>query len=74
MDWYNTLKKSSLTPPNYVFSVVWTLLYMLMFVGFARVLRITNDISVITFFIIQLLLNISWMPIFFKYHNHEKNS
>lgn len=69
MDWYDTLKKSSLTPPNYVFNVVWTLLYLLMFVGFAKVLHVTSDVSVITFFIIQLLLNLSWTPIFFKYHN-----
>ena len=28
--WYQSLDRSSLTPPDYVFPVVWTILYLLM--------------------------------------------
>ena len=35
--WYNRLDKSPLTPPNYVFPVVWTALYSLMAIGGWRV-------------------------------------
>ena len=30
LDWYPQLEKSSLTPPGYVFSLVWGVLYILM--------------------------------------------
>jgi len=69
MDWYDTLKKSPWTPPKYVFTLIWPLLYLLMFVGFIRVLKTTNNIIVVVFFIMQILLNISWPTIFFDYHN-----
>ena len=32
--WYTNLKKSKLTPPNYVFSIVWPILYTMIFISF----------------------------------------
>lgn len=65
MEWYDELNKSPLTPPNYVFSVVWTVLYILMFVGLFRTYK---NPYIIAIFLIQLALNVSWSPIFFNYH------
>jgi benzodiazapine receptor len=67
--WYLKLNKSSLTPPGYIFSIVWPILYILMSIS---VWIIWNKEKEITFpiqlYIIQLILNFTWSPLFFKYH------
>ena len=67
--WYLDLNKSSLTPPGYIFSIVWPILYILMSIS---VWIIWNKEKEITFpiqlYIIQLILNFAWSPLFFKYH------
>jgi benzodiazapine receptor len=67
--WYQNLNKSSLTPPGYVFGIAWTILYILMSIS---VWIIWNKEKEITFpiqlYIIQLILNFAWSPLFFKYH------
>jgi tryptophan-rich sensory protein len=66
--WYNKLNKSSLTPPNYIFSIVWPILYIMMGTSFYIYISSNNyNTSGIILFIIQLVLNLSWQPIFFKY-------
>jgi benzodiazapine receptor len=66
--WYQKLNKSSLTPPGYIFSIVWPILYILMSIS---VWIIWNKEKKITFpiqlYIIQLILNFAWSPLFFKY-------
>ena len=66
--WYDNLKKSYLTPPNYVFSIVWSILYASIFLSFLLYLKNNeNDKNNygLKLFLIQLLLNLSWAPIFF---------
>lgn len=67
--WYLKLNKSCLTPPGYIFSIVWPILYILMSIS---VWIIWNKEKEITFpiqlYIIQLILNFTWSPLFFKYH------
>ena len=69
--WYNTLNRSSLTPPNYVFPVAWTILYgAIGACGWViwrepsfpklRVIKIL--------YVVQLVLNWSWTPLFLHYH------
>lgn len=68
--WYNHLNKSSLTPPGYIFSVVWSLLYALLAV-IAWMLSKHNEASVkpiIVLFSLQMLMNWSWTPLFFGLH------
>ena len=69
MNWYDTLEKSSLTPPSIIFSLVWPILYLLMFIGFAMVLSSNQSPIIILIFILQIGLNLSWSPIFFQLHN-----
>lgn len=69
--WYASLEKSSLTPPGYVFGIVWSILYgMLAIAGWLiwRARCFSTLFTVKSLYIIQLLLNWSWTPLFFHYH------
>lgn len=65
---YNSLDRSPLTPPDYVFRIVWPILYMLMFVSAFLVKGNKKCIGFCTplvYFTIQLLINLSWTTVFF---------
>ena len=62
-NWYNCIK-SNITPPNYIFPVVWTILYILLIKVFKDILDSKNKL-LITLFVINLLLNISWTYFYF---------
>ena len=66
--WYNNLKKSNITPPAYVFTPVWILLYTLMTISLIFYLRSNYTIKGLVLFSIQFILNILWSPIFFSKH------
>ena len=74
--WYNKLNKSVLTPPDYIFSIVWIFLYLVIFLSFSIYIKeYRDDLDYklgLLFFIIQLMLNLSWSTIFFKYKNISK--
>lgn len=65
--WYPLLRKSSLTPPGYVFAIVWFVLYVLMGVSVALVSRARTNYSwvLVLLFYMQLLLNLMWSFCFF---------
>jgi benzodiazapine receptor len=69
--WYANLNKSSITPPKIVFPIVWSILYFLIIVSAGIVIwkdQFQNKLT-ITYFIIQMVLNISWTPVFFRLKN-----
>lgn len=68
--WYNNLVKSDLTPPGYVFGIVWTILYILMaYVGwYVWSSSVQNRQIVKPLFMAQLMLNWLWTPLFFHLH------
>lgn len=69
-DWYKKLNKSSLTPPDYVFGIVWPILYIMIFTSIILNLYNNNKYCLncpITFFILQLVFNLIWTTIFFTY-------
>ena len=69
MDAFELLKKPPLVPPAWVFSVVWTVLYILMGVAVYNV-RIANSYSkseAMQYFYIQLALNFLWVVTFFRF-------
>lgn len=73
--WYKSLKKSNLTPPDYVFGYVWTILYIMMFCSLIKYLNSKSEVNKklgLIFFITQLLLNILWSPTFFKFKDTKK--
>ena len=67
--WYAQLIKPPGTPPNWVFPVVWTTLYVLMALAgwllWDRADESTTRRTAIAFFLVQLGLNASWSPVFF---------
>ena len=54
-EWYKCIR-SDLTPPNYVFPLVWTFLYVLLGISFKKILD-SEDKILIGLFITNLLLN-----------------
>ena len=69
--WYKTLNRSTLTPPGYVFGITWTILYSM--IGLCGWIiwsqRPTQKlISLKSLYLLQLFLNWTWTPLFFKYH------
>lgn len=63
--WYKSLNKPSWTPPNWLFPVVWTVLYIAMAVAAARVAVVEGAQIAMAFFTLQLVLNTLWTPVFF---------
>ena len=66
-NWYNSLIKPPMSPPNSIFAPVWGVLYVLMLISLIIYIKEqkTNKLSGYIYFSIQLFLNIIWSPIFF---------
>ncbi len=58
--WYDSLNKSSLNPPDYLFGIVWPILYTLM-----AVVSFLHAKLIYKWYIPQLALNGAWTWIFF---------
>lgn len=68
-DWYNSLIKPFLSPPDRVFLPVWTVLYITILISFILyfINPNKNKKSGYIFFFVQLVLNLSWSFVFFKF-------
>jgi len=66
---YSNLNTPPLSPPGWLFGIVWPIMYTLMGIAFYMILRVDSPVAVrgraIAFYIIQLALNIFWSPVFF---------
>ena len=65
MAWYHSLAQSSLTPPDYYFSIIWTCLYTLMAISAFLVWQKASP----RYFVLQLITNGLWPFLFFYLHN-----
>ena len=67
--WYQTLQKPVLTPPDYVFPIVWNIIYLMIIVSFFlafKSLTSSQEISVTKkYFFGQLILHVLWTFSFF---------
>jgi tryptophan-rich sensory protein len=61
--WYQSLNKSDLNPPGFVFGIVWPILYIFMSISAYRTFTETGRI-----FFIQLVFNTAWSWMFFAFH------
>lgn len=69
--WYASIEKPQWNPPSYVFGPVWTTLFVMMAVAGWLVWRPNGFKAAtlpLTFFAIQLALNVAWSWIFFGMH------
>lgn len=72
--WYPTLIKPVFNPPNWIFPIAWTILYIMMGVAGGLIWNyLESDQEKVKkafmFFIIQLALNALWSYLFFGLHN-----
>ncbi len=70
--WYSMIQKPSFTPPNWVFGPAWTTLYILMgvaaFLVWRKGLRVRAVRIALSWFLVQLVINALWTPVFFGLH------
>lgn len=72
MDIYKNLNLPMLSPPGFIFPIVWTILFILMgisayLISFSEGEEKENAQKI---YIIQLILNFIWSIIFFNYNNY----
>ena len=67
--WYPTLQKPPLTPPNIAFPIAWSLLYVAMGVSIGLVLSTKRSAKsrLATLFALQLIANFLWSILFFYF-------
>lgn len=75
LQWYATLVRPELAPPNWVFGPVWGVLYTCMAVVAVRLWSRCKEkkmrrgaTAALTAFGVQLTLNLAWSPVFFGAH------
>lgn len=64
-DWYKSLNKPRWTPPDWLFPVAWTVLYLSMSVAAARVAMLGDTGQALALWSVQIALNALWTPVFF---------
>ena len=69
--WYRPLVKPPWTPPDAVFPIAWTILYLLMGIAAGLVWRRRHRDRrrAIGWFLVQLAFNVLWSPVFFGLHS-----
>ena len=68
-DWYQNLYKAPWTPPGWVFGAAWTtIMVCFAFYMASAWTLIKNRNRLLGLYIAEWLLNMSWNPIFFKFH------
>jgi benzodiazapine receptor len=63
--WYASLTKPGFTPPNWLFPVAWTIIYLLLAWAGYRLSLIPGSQAVLALWAAQIALNTLWTPVFF---------
>ncbi|MEM1074158.1 MAG: TspO/MBR family protein [Pseudomonadota bacterium] len=67
--WYRGLTKPWFTPPDWVFPVTWTTLYLCMSIAGARVAMAEGNALAMALWSMQIAFNALWTPVFFGLKN-----
>jgi len=63
--WYDSLEKPSWTPPDWLFPLAWTTLYICISIAGARVAQLEGNGVAMAFWSVQIAVNTLWTPVFF---------
>ncbi len=69
--WFDALVKPSLFPPPVLFGIVWSILYVMIGLAVAVIAAARGAAGrglALATFVVQLVLNLSWSPLFFGAH------
>ena len=66
--WYSEIILPTFNPPSWVFSPVWTALYILMSVAIWIVWIKTSNKKILQLYFVHLFFNAIWSVIFFGFH------
>ena len=66
--WYSEIILPTFNPPTWVFSPVWTALYILMSVAIWIVWSKTSNKKILQLYFVHLFFNAIWSVIFFGFH------
>ena len=69
--WFDALAKPAFMPAGWVFGAAWTVLYILLGLALAMLLHARGARwrgAAIALFVVQLVVNYAWSPVFFAYH------
>lgn len=69
MDWYRTLVHPAFTPPEALFGIMWSILYLTLGVSAFLTFREKLHTYASMLFVLQLALNACWTPVFFGAHS-----
>lgn len=65
-DWYQNMNKAPWTPPGWVFGASWSIIMICFSFFMTFAWDVSKDRSMLlTLFIVQWILNVSWNPVFF---------
>lgn len=70
--WFQSLNRPFLSPPAWIFSPMWTFLYITIFISlvfYAKSNKSQDKKWGYTLFILQMLANFAWSPVFFGLKN-----
>ena len=68
-EWYQELAKAPWTPPGWVFGMAWTTIMICYSLYMAYLWpKVRNRNHLVRLYVLQLILNISWNPVFFHFH------
>ncbi len=68
-EWYQNLQKAPWTPPGWVFGFAWFTIMVLFALFMAKIWETTSSKkTVLLLYTIQWILNVSWNPVFFRFH------
>lgn len=64
-EWYRSLRKPWFTPPDWVFPVTWTVLYICIAVAGTRIALAEDNALALALWSVQIAFNGLWTPVFF---------